>query len=109
VPKFPRDAYLIVLDETGNEVSRYNLKSRQRFANSKLSVSGDLPVRGVVKNCLVLIANKGGAVAARANLKQNPVTITSTGTELSPGRAQILNSGDEFTVSSVKLRYEKGV
>jgi hypothetical protein len=108
VPRFPRDVYLSVLDETGNELNRYSLKNRQRFANNKLSVSGDLPVRGVVKNCFVLTADRGGALSIRANLKQNPVTITSTAAELSPGRPQVLHPGDEFTVSGARMRLEKG-
>ena len=108
-PKFPRNVYLSVLDEGGNVLNRYNLKSRQKFANSKLIVSGDLPVRGVARDCFVLTADKGGAVSIRANLKQNPISMVSAAMELKPGGVYALTPGDEFTVSGVKMRYGKGV
>ena len=109
IPKFPKDVYLSVLDEGGNVLNRYSLKSRQKFANSRLNVSGDLSVRGVARDCFVLAVDKGGAVSIRANSKQSPISMVSAAMDLEPGRVYALTPGDEFTVSGVKLRYGKGV
>lgn len=107
IPKFPH-AYLVYLDKSGNVMTRFNLRSRQKFGSNKLRISDDIDVQGIMRGSFVLIAEKGGAVILKVIAKDKNVKFPATGMELRTGETKSLNPEDEFEFSGVRLKYEKG-
>lgn len=107
IPKFPR-AYLVHLDESGNVVKRFNLRSHQKFCSNRLKISDDLNVRGIMNGSLELIAESGGAIALKVLAKGKALRLLATDSELKTGEKQQLSPDDEFEFNGVRLKYEKG-
>ncbi|MGQ9846062.1 MAG: VWA domain-containing protein [Bacteroidales bacterium] len=107
IPKFPR-AYLVYLDESGNVMRRFNLRSHQKFGSNRLRISDDLDVQGIGYNSLELIAESGGAVALKVLAKDKKAVFSTSGEELGFGERRSLFPGDEFEFTGIRLRYEKG-
>jgi len=108
IPKFPVGAYLVYLDESGNVMTRFNLRSRQKFGSNKLRVSDDLNVSGIMPGSFKLIAKKGDAVSLRVIARDKSAKFLNTGAEIKTGEEQLLYPDDEFEFSGARFKYEKG-
>lgn len=104
MPKFPRNARLVFLDESGVEISKYNLKRRQKFCQNKVIISDGIKISGIPKDSFKVTIHRDGKVTV-TSLKKRIKFSEEDFLQLKKSRT--IKPLDEFLVDGVKLRYVK--